>query len=65
MRRLEQGAYPVDEDGLYELDDLKRDLQTDGDQVVEQDDERQEVIAEVAGWEITCRYKQGMDGWPL
>lgn len=41
-------THPVDEEGLDELDDLQRDQQTDGDQVVEEDDEGEEVEAKVS-----------------
>lgn len=43
---------PVNEDGLNELDDLQRDLQTDWDQVVVQDDKGQEVVTKVTGWRV-------------
>lgn len=42
-------AYPVDEEGLCELDHLQRDQQADGDQVVVQDDEGQQVVCKVCG----------------
>lgn len=41
-------AHPVDEKGLDELDNLQRHQETDGDQVVEQDDEGEEVEAKVS-----------------
>lgn len=41
-------AHPVDEKGLDELDNLQCDQETDGDQVVEQDDEGEEVEAKVS-----------------
>lgn len=40
-------THPVDEKGLDELDNLECDQKTDGDQVVEQDDEGEEVEAKV------------------
>lgn len=47
------GPYPVDEESLCELDHLQSDQQADGDQVVVQDDERQQVIRKVSG-DVTC-----------
>lgn len=41
-------THPVDKKGLGELDDLQRDQKTDGDEVVEQDDEGEEVKAKVS-----------------
>lgn len=41
-------THPVDEEGLNELDNLQRDQKADGDQVVEQDDEGEEVEAKVS-----------------
>lgn len=41
-------AHPVNEKGLDELDNLQCDQETDGDQVVEQDDEGEEVEAKVS-----------------
>lgn len=41
-------AHPVDEEGLNELDNLECDQKADGDQVVEQDDEGEEVEAKVS-----------------
>lgn len=35
-----KNTYPVDKEGLCELDHLQSDQQADGDQVVVQDDER-------------------------
>lgn len=35
------GSYPVNEEGLCELNHLQSDQQADGDQVIVQDDERQ------------------------
>lgn len=40
-------AHPVDEVGLDEFDHLQRHQQTDGNQVVEEDDEGEEVQTEV------------------
>lgn len=40
-------THPVDEKGLDELDNLQCDQKTDGNQVVEQDDEGEEVEAKV------------------
>jgi hypothetical protein len=40
-------SHPVDEEGLGELDDLKGHQQTDGDQVVEENDEGEEVEVKV------------------
>ena len=54
---LFQETHPVDEDGLDELDDLECDLQADGDEVVEQDDERQQVVPEVRRLQL-CNHKQ-------
>lgn len=41
-------THPVDEEGLNELDNLQCDQKADGDQVVEQDDEGEEVEAKVS-----------------
>lgn len=41
-------THPVDEKGLDELDNLQCDQKTDGDQVVEQNDEGEEVEAKVS-----------------
>lgn len=41
-------THPVDEKRLDELDNLQCDQETDGDQVVEQDDEGEEVEAKVS-----------------
>lgn len=41
-------THPVDEKGLDELDNLQSDQETDGDQVVEQDDEGEKVEAKVS-----------------
>lgn len=41
-------THPVDEKGLDELDHLQCDQETDGDQVVEQDDEGEKVEAKVS-----------------
>lgn len=41
-------THPVDKKGLDELDNLQCDQETDGDQVVEQDDEGEEVEAKVS-----------------
>lgn len=41
-------THPVDKKGLDELDDLQRDQKTDGDEVVEQDNECEEVKAKVS-----------------
>lgn len=41
-------THPVNEKGLDELDDLQCDQETDGDQVVEQDYEGEEVEAKVS-----------------
>lgn len=46
-------THPVDEEGLCELDHLQCDQQADGDQVVVQDDEGQQVVRKVGG-DITC-----------
>lgn len=46
-------TYPVDEEGLGELDHLQGDQQADGDQVVVQDDERQQVVCKVGG-DVAC-----------
>ena len=40
-------THPVDEEGLNELDDFERHLQTDGNEVVEEDDEGEEIEAEI------------------
>lgn len=40
-------TYPIDKDGLYELYHLQGDLQADGDEVVVEDDEGQEVVAKI------------------
>lgn len=50
-------THPVDEEGLCELDHLQSDQQADGDQVVVQDDERQQVICKVGG-DVTCTSAQ-------
>lgn len=42
-------AHPVDEKGLDEFDNLQGDQETDGDQIVEQDYEGEEVEAKVSG----------------
>jgi len=42
-------AYPVDEQCLCELDHLQCDQQADGDQVVVEDDEGQQVVGKVGG----------------
>lgn len=47
------GPYPVDEESLCKLDHLQSDQQADGDQVVIQDDERQQVVCKVSG-DVTC-----------
>ena len=39
--------HPVNEEGLNELDDFERHLQTDGNEVVEEDDEGEEIEAEI------------------
>lgn len=39
--------YPVDEYSLYKLDHLQSDLQTDGDEVVIENDERQQIVTKV------------------
>lgn len=41
-------THPVDEEGLNKLDNLQCDQKADGDQVVEQDDEGEEVEAKVS-----------------
>lgn len=41
-------THPVDEKSLDELDNLQCDQETNGDQVVEQDDEGEEVEAKVS-----------------
>lgn len=41
-------TYPVDEKRLREFDHLQSDQQADGDQVVVQDDERQQVVCKVS-----------------
>lgn len=50
-------TYPVDEEGLCELDHLQSDQQADGDQVVVQDDECQQVVGKVSG-DVTCTNTQ-------
>lgn len=40
--------YPVNEQSLRELDHLQGDQQADGDQVIVQDDERQQVICKIS-----------------
>lgn len=47
--RGKKHTHPVDEKGLCELDHLQSDQQADGDQVVVQDDECQQVIRKVSG----------------
>lgn len=47
--------YPVDEECLCELDHLQSDQQADGDEVVVEDDEGQQVIPEVSG-DVPCRH---------
>lgn len=42
-------SYPVNEESLRELDHLQGDQQADGDQVIVQDDERQQVVCKVSG----------------
>lgn len=42
-------AHPVDEKGLDEFNNLQGDQETDGDQIVEQDYEGEEVEAKVSG----------------
>ena len=44
-------THPIDEHCLDELDQFDRHLQTDWDEVVEEDDEREEVETEVVGSE--------------
>lgn len=51
------GSYPVDEEGLCKLYHLQGDQQADGDQVVVQDDERQQVVCKVCG-DVTCTNTQ-------
>lgn len=41
-------THPVDEESLNKLDNLQCNQKTDGDQVVEQDDEGEEVEAKVS-----------------
>lgn len=43
------GSYPVNKESLCELHHLQSDQQADGDQVIVQDDERQQVICKVQG----------------
>lgn len=50
-----EAADPVDEDGLNELDQLQRDLQTDWNQIVVENDECQQTVEEVRRLE-TCIY---------
>lgn len=45
-------SHPVDEKRLDELDDLQCDQETDGDQVVEENDEGEKVQAEVSSSSI-------------
>lgn len=42
-------THPVDEKGLDEFDNLQSDQETDGNQIVEQDYEGEEVEAKVSG----------------
>lgn len=48
MRKIIPSTHPVDKKGLDELDDLQCDQKTDGDQVVEQNNEGEEVEAKVS-----------------
>lgn len=50
-------TYPVDEEGLCELDHLQGDQQANGDQVVVQDDECQQVVRKVGG-DVACTFTQ-------
>lgn len=47
-------THPVDEKGLDEFDNLQGDQETDGNQIVEQDYEGEEVEAKVSGSSV-CR----------
>lgn len=53
-KQITKNTHPVDEKSLCELDDLQSDQQADGDQVVVQDDECQQVICKVSG-DVTCK----------
>lgn len=48
-----KAPYPVNEESLCELDHLQGDQQADGDQVIVQDDERQQVVRKIGG-DVTC-----------
>lgn len=56
-KQITKNTHPVDEKSLCELDDLQSDQQADGDQVVVQDDECQQVICKVSG-DVTCTITQ-------
>lgn len=45
--------YPVNEESLRELDHFQGDQQADGDQVIVEDDERQQVICKISR-DVTC-----------
>lgn len=60
----DKNTYPVNEEGLSELDHLQSDQQADGDQVVVQDDERQQVIRKVGG-DVTCTNTRVFTQWTL
>lgn len=59
---VQTSTHPVDEKGLDELDDLQCDQETDGDQVVEQDDECEKVEAKVCRPTIYQRTSFGQRG---
>lgn len=50
-------TYPVNEESLRELDHLQGDQQADGDQVIVQDDERQQVVCKISR-DVTCTNTQ-------
>lgn len=45
-------THPVDEKGLDEFDNLQGDQETDGNQIVEQNNEGEEVEAKVSGTSV-------------
>lgn len=50
-------TYPVNEESLSELDHLQGDQQADGDQVIVQDDECQQVVRKISR-DVTCTNTQ-------
>lgn len=55
-------THPVDEKGLDEFDNLQCDQETDGNQVVEKDNEREKVEAKVSSPAICQGIRFGQRG---